>query len=110
MSLVTLDEFQRLDIRVGKVVKAERIPGSKKLMKLEVSIGGEVRQIVAGIAETYRPEDLIGRKIVVLVNIQPKRILGIESRGMLLAADVNGRPYLLRVDREEEVPEGTRVR
>ena len=109
MNLITIEDFQKLDIRIGKVIKAERIPGSKKLLKLEVSIGNEVRQIVAGIAEMYKPEDLIGKKVVVLVNLQPKKIFGIESQGMLLAADVNGKPYLLKVDREDEVPEGSKV-
>ena len=109
-STITYDEFSRLDIRIGKVLKAERIEGSKKLLRLEVDIGGEVRQIVAGIAERYRPEDLIGRKVVVLANIQPRKIFGVESQGMLLAADVNGKPYLLTVDSPDEVPEGSKVR
>ena len=109
-STITYDEFSKLDIRIGKVLKAERIEGSKKLLRLEVDIGGEVRQIVAGIAERYRPEDLIGRKVVVLANIQPRKIFGVESQGMLLAADVNGKPYLLTVDSPDEVPEGSKVR
>lgn len=110
MSLVSYDEFARLDLRVGKVVKAERIEGSRKLLRLEVDIGGEVRQIVAGIAEMYRPEELIGKKVIVLVNLQPKVIFGVESQGMLLAADVGGKPYLLTVDKPEEVPPGAKVR
>lgn len=109
MNLVTIEDFQKLDIRIGKIIKAERIPGSKKLLKLEVNIGNEIRQIVAGIAEMYKPEELIGKKVVVLVNLQPKKIFGVESQGMLLAADVNGKPYLLKVDREDEVPEGSKV-
>lgn len=110
MQYVTLEDFQKLDIRIGKVISAEQVPGSRKLLKLLIDVGGEVRQVVAGIAEQYRPEELVGRKVVVLVNITPRKIFGIESQAMLLAADVGGRPYLLRVDREEEVPEGSRVR
>ncbi len=107
---VTYDDFARLDIRIGKVLKAERVEGSRRLLRLEVDVGGEVRQIVAGIAERYRPEDLVGKKVVVLVNIQPRKIFGIESQGMLLAADVEGKPYLLTVDNPDEVPVGSKVR
>ncbi len=107
---ISYDEFAKLDIRIGKIVKAEHIKGSRKLLRLEVDIGEEIRQIVAGIAEVYKPEELIGRKVVVLVNLQPKTIFGVESQGMLLAADVNGKPYLLTVDKPEEVPPGAKVR
>ncbi len=110
MTTISYDEFSKLDIRIGQVLKAEQIKGSRKLLRLEVDIGGEVRQIVAGIAEFYRPEDVVGRKVVVLVNLQPKVIFGVESQGMLLAADVNNRPYLLTVDRPHEVPPGAKVR
>ena len=107
---ITYEEFSKIDLRVGKIVKAERIEGSKKLLRLEVDIGGEIRQIVAGIAEYYAPEQLVGKKVIVVCNLQPKKIFGVESQGMLLAADVNGRPYLLTVDKEEEVPPGSKVR
>jgi len=106
---ISIEEFARLDMRVGKVVKAERIPGARKLVRLEVDIGeAEPRQLVAGIAEYYKPEELVGLNVVVLANLKPKRFMGVESRGMLLAADVNGRPVLLTV--MEEVPPGTRIR
>ena len=106
---ITIEEFARLDIRIGKVVKAERIPGSRKLLRLEVDLGeGEPRQLVAGLAGFYEPDELVGMNIVVLANLKPKKIMGVESRGMLLAADVNGRPVLLTV--EEDVPPGTKVR
>lgn len=110
MSFVDLSDFEKLDIRIGKIIKAEQIPGSKKLLKLEIDIGGEVRRVVAGIAEYYRPEDLVNRKVVILTNLKPKKIFGVESQGMILAADVNGKPYLLTVDKEVEVPEGSKVR
>jgi len=106
---ITLEEFARLDIRVGKVIKAERVPGARKLLRLEVDLGEpEPRQLVAGLAGFYEPEELVGMNVVVLANLKPKRIMGVESRGMLLAADVDGRPVLLTT--AEGVPPGTRVR
>ncbi len=107
-SLVGIEEFRRLDIRIGKILKAERIKGSKKLMRLEVDVGGEVRQIVAGIAESYKPEDLVGALVPVLVNIKPAKFMGVDSRGMILAVDVNGKPVLLKPD--GDVPVGSRVK
>jgi len=108
MSHITISEFEKLDIRVGKVLEAERVPGSRKLMRLIVDVGGERRQLIAGIAEQYDPNSLKGREVVVLVNLKPRRIMGLESQGMILAADVEGEPVLLTVDRE--VPPGTKVR
>ena len=106
---ITIEEFAKLDIRIGKVLKAERIPGSRKLLRLEVDLGeGEPRQLVAGLAGFYEPDELVGMNIVVLANLKPKKIMGVESKGMLLAADVDGRPVLLTV--KEEVPPGTKVR
>jgi len=109
MEEISIEEFERLDIRVGKVLKAERVPGSRKLIRLEVDVGeGEPRQLVAGIAGFYEPEELVGMSIIVLANLKPKKIMGVESRGMLLAADVDGRPVLLTV--AGEAPPGARVR
>ncbi|NPA23037.1 MAG: methionine--tRNA ligase subunit beta [Crenarchaeota archaeon] len=111
MEKISYDYFSRLDIRVGKVIEASRIERARKLLLLKVDIGGgEVRQIVAGIAETYSPEELVGRKVIVLANIEPRKIFGYESQGMLLAADVEGKAYLLKVDKEDQVPVGARVR
>ncbi|NQE05741.1 Methionine--tRNA ligase [ANME-1 cluster archaeon GoMg1] len=106
--IIDLNEFARLDLRIGKIVNAERIEGSKKLIRLEVDIGNEQRQVVAGIAEEYRPENLIGKLIPVLVNLKPAKLMGVESQGMILAVDVNGRPILLHPDME--VPAGSKVR
>ncbi len=109
MEEVSIEEFARLDIRVGKVVRAERIPGSKKLLRLEVDLGeAEPRQLVAGLAGFYEPEELVGLNVVVLANLRPKRFMGVESRGMLLAADVDGRPVPLTV--VGDVPPGAKVR
>ena len=104
-----MKEFQRMDIRVGRVLKAERVPETKKLIVLEIDIGEEKpRRMVAGIAEYYKAEELVGKNLVVLANLEPKKIRGIISNGMILAADVNGRPYILTV--EDEVPPGSPVR
>ncbi len=103
---ITYEEFQKLDIRIGKVLSAENIKGSDKLLKLEVDIG-EKRQIVAGIAKSHNPSELVGRQVVVMANMKPAKLFGVESRGMVLAADVEGAVLLLP---EKEVKEGTKVR
>ncbi|MDD1676028.1 MAG: methionine--tRNA ligase subunit beta, partial [Methanomicrobiales archaeon] len=83
---VSIQEFGRLDIRVGRVVSATRIKGSKKLLVLKIDVGGEERQVVSGIADFYEAEELVGREVTVLLNLTPVKIFGIESRGMILAA------------------------
>ncbi len=105
---IDVNDFAKLDIRIGKILKAERVKGSKKLIRLEVDVGGEVRQVVAGIAETYKPEELVGKLVPVLVNIKPAKLMGVESRGMILAVDVDGKAVLL--EPEKEVPVGSKVR
>ena len=105
---ININEFFRLELRVAKVLTAEGVPDTDKLLKLEVDIGSERRQVVAGIAQVYEPEALVGKNIIVVANLQPARIRGVESRGMLLAADVGGRPIVATF--EEDVPPGTRVR
>ncbi len=102
------EEFQKIDLRVGRVVEAENIENSKKLLKLIVDLGKEKRQIVAGIAQFYKPEDLLGKEIVVVANLEPKRLMGIESEGMLLAAEDKGRVVILIP--EKEVSPGTKIR
>jgi len=84
--MVTFEEFQKLDIRTGNVLSAEPVPKSNKLLKLLVDIGGETRQIVAGMQQFYKPEELVGRDVVVLTNLAPAKIFGVESNGMILAA------------------------
>lgn len=103
---VTFDEFQKLDIRVGKIVTATHISGSDKLLKLEVDIG-EKRQVVAGIAQSHSPGALVGKQVVLLANMKPAKLFGVESRGMILAADTDGAVLLVP---EKEVREGTKVR
>ncbi len=97
---ISIEEFARLDFRVAKVLEAERVEGAKKLLKLKVDFGEEKREIVAGIAEHYKPEDLTGKAIILLTNLKPVRIRGIESNGMLLAASEGGDLVLLTTDKE----------
>jgi methionine--tRNA ligase beta chain len=106
--IIKFDDFQKIDLRVGKVLEAEKVEGSEKLLKLIVDLGSEKRQLVAGIAKYYKPPDLIGKEIVVVANLEPKKLMGIESQGMLLAADVNGEPVILIPIKE--VPPGTKIR
>ncbi len=105
---ISIEEFRKLDIRIGKILDAKKIEKSKKLLKLLVDIGDEKRQLVAGIAENHRPEDLIGKLVVVIANLKPAKIMGVESKGMILAADIGGKAVLLVP--EKEVAAGTRVK
>ncbi|MEA2051215.1 MAG: methionine--tRNA ligase subunit beta [Euryarchaeota archaeon] len=106
--IIDINEFAKLDLRIGKIENAERVEGSKKLIKLEVDVGDETRQLVAGIAEEYNPESLIGKLVPILANLKPVKLMGVESQGMILAVDVNGKPILLHPDRE--VPAGSGIR
>jgi methionine--tRNA ligase beta chain len=108
METITYDDFMKLDIRIGKILAAEKIEGTEKLLKLEMEVGEEKRTLVAGIAQTYLPEDLLGREVPVLLNLEPRKIRGIESQGMILAADDNGTPVILNPERL--VPAGSVVR
>ena len=93
---VDYDTFARTDLRVGKVLEAERVPKSDKLIKMKVDLGFELRTIVGGIGKAYAPEALVGRQVVVVANLAPRKLMGIESHGMLLAASDNaGLPYLV---------------
>jgi methionyl-tRNA synthetase len=106
---ITIDDFMKVELRVAKVLAAERVPKSKKLLKLNVDVGAEQRTLVAGIAEAYEPEALIGRTVVIVFNLQPATLMGVESNGMVLAASPDGgKPMLLSFD--EPPPPGTRVR
>jgi methionine--tRNA ligase beta chain len=105
--MISFEQFKKIKLKVGKVLNAEKIEGSEKLLKLIVDLGDEKRQLVAGIAKYYKLEDLIGKEIVVVANLEPKKLMGIESQGMLLAANVDGKPVILIP--EKEVPPGTIV-
>jgi methionyl-tRNA synthetase len=106
---ISIDDFMKVELRVAKVLAAEAVPKSKKLVKLTIDAGSEQRTLVAGIAEAYQPEHLVGRTIVIVANLKPAKLMGIESNGMVLAASPDGGlPTLLSVD--ESIPAGTRVR
>jgi len=107
MEKVSFEEFKKLDIRVGKVISAERVKGSKKLVELKIDIGGEVKRAVAGIAEFYDPDEVVDKLVVVVTNLQPKKIFGLESEVMILAAFDGRRLAILQPDKE--VPLGTQV-
>ncbi|MYK88705.1 MAG: methionine--tRNA ligase [Acidobacteria bacterium] len=108
---ISIDDFARVELRVGRVVTAEAVRKSKKLVRLEVDDGGGVRQIVAGIAKAYEPETLVGRHVVFVANLQPAKLMGIESNGMVLAAlDAAGQPVLLKPDDPERAPAGSAIR
>ena len=112
---ITIDDFARIELRVAQITLAERIPKADKLLRLEVNLGTrpdgtpEQRQILSGIAEFYPPEELIGRRIIVITNLAPRKMRGLESHGMLLAAsEEGGKPFLATVP--EGVPVGTRLK
>jgi methionyl-tRNA synthetase len=106
---ITIDDFMRVDLRVAKVLTAEKVAASRKLVKMTVDVGSEQRTLVAGIAEAYDPEQLVGRTVVMVFNLKPAKLMGIESNGMVLAASPDGgKPMLAGFD--QEVPPGTRVR
>jgi methionyl-tRNA synthetase len=106
---ITIDDFTKIELRVGQVKVAEKVKGADKLLRLEVDIGTEVRQLVAGIAEAYAPETLIGRKVVIVANLAPRKLRGLESNGMIVAASIEGgKPVLASF--LEDVPVGTRLK
>jgi methionyl-tRNA synthetase len=103
-----MEDFMKVDLRVAKVLEAERVPKSKKLVKMSIDVGTERRTILAGIAEAYEPEALVGKTVVIVANLKPAKLMGIESNGMVLAASPEGGLPLV-VNAEPAVP-GTRVR
>ena len=107
MDIITYEEFKKLDLRVAQVLKAERIEGATKLLKLQIDLGTEQRQIVAGVAETYTPEDLVGKKLTVIANLKPAIIRGVESQGMLLAGIKGGKAVISFFD--GDIPPGSIV-
>lgn len=106
---ISIDDFMKVDLRVAKVLTAEKVPNSRKLVKMTIDVGTEQRTLVAGIAESYEADALVGRTIVVVFNLKPAKLMGIESNGMVLAASPDGgKPTLLGFD--QDVAPGTRVR
>jgi len=106
-NLITIDDFKKADLRVASITAAERLPKADKLLKLQIDIGGKPRQIIAGIAEYYKPEELLGKSIIVVANLEPVKLRGELSEGMLLAAKAKGKLVLLTPD--GEIPSGTAI-
>ena len=100
MEIINFDDFSKLNIRVGKIISAEEVEGSNKLIKMKVDIGDEERQIVAGISKYYSLDELTNKEVIVLINLEPREIFGIESQGMLLASIDEDKVSLLQTDKE----------
>ncbi|MHA1341782.1 MAG: methionine--tRNA ligase subunit beta [Promethearchaeota archaeon] len=110
---IEYSDFLKLDMRIGEIISAEKIPKSRNLIKTMIDLGeDEPRQILAGMANFFKPEELVGKKVVVLANLKPRKMMGLWSNGMILAADVENKPYLLTLEPEfkDEVPAGSIVR
>jgi len=105
---IGIEDFQKVQLKVAKILAAERVPKSEKLLKLQVDVGTEQRQIVAGIGKKYAPEELVGRTIVVVANLKPAKLMGIESQGMVLAA--GDKEVLELLNMPDEIPAGTKVK
>ena len=108
MTQVTYDDFSKLDLRVAKIIQIEKIPGKSKIVKGVIDLGEEKRDVIIGGAEYYQPEELVNRKVIVIANLEPRKIAGIESNAMLLAADLNDKPFWLTIS--EDVPLGTKIK
>lgn len=94
--MINFDEFLKVELRVAEVIGASRVEGSEKLLRLDVSLGEEKRQILAGIGKSYAPEDLIGKSVVIVANLEPRMLMGLESQGMIIAAvDESGLPIVM---------------
>ncbi len=105
---ISYEDFTKLDLRVAKIDSVEPIPGKSKIVKGVVDLGEEKRVVIIGGAEFYQPDDLVGKTVIIVANLEPKKLAGIESNAMLLAADVNEKPFWLTVI--EDVPLGTKIK
>ena len=105
---ISYDDFTKLDLRVAKIDSVEPIPGKTRIVKGVVDLGDEKRHVIIGGAEFYQPEDLVGKIVIIVANLEPKKLAGVESNAMLLAADVNDKPFWLTV--VEDVPLGTKIK
>ncbi|MBI2086261.1 methionine--tRNA ligase subunit beta [Candidatus Daviesbacteria bacterium] len=107
--MISIEEFARIELKVGTVIEAEDIEGSEKLLKLKVDLGEEQpRQVLAGVKQWYKPEDLKGKQVIVVANLEPRMMMGLESQGMMLAASCDDKPIFLTVPRE--VSPGSKIR
>ena len=108
MDYISYDGFSKLDLRVAKIISTEKIPGKSRIIKGIISLGNEERDVIIGGAQFYEPKDLIGKTVIVVANLEPKKMAGIESNAMLLAADIDDKPFWLAVD--DSVPSGTKIK
>ncbi len=108
MSNVSYDDFAKLDLRVAKIIEIEPIPGKSRIIKGIIDLGDDKRNVIIGGAQYYQPEDLVGKVVIVIVNLEPKKMAGVESNAMLLAADVDDKPFWLTVN--EDVPLGSPIK
>lgn len=108
MDDISYDNFSKLDLRVAKIVSTEKIPDKSRIIKGTISLGDEERDVIIGGAQFYEPEDLIGKTVIVVANLEPKKMAGVESNAMLLAADVDDKPYWLTVT--EDVALGSPIK
>ena len=105
---IDYDDFSKLDLRVAKILTVEKSPGKSRIVKGEIDLGEEKRNVIIGGAEFYEADELIGKTVIAVINLMPKKIAGIESNAMLLAADTNGKPFWLTVD--DKVQLGTKIK
>ena len=105
--MINFEDFKKIELKVAKIIKAEKVENSNKLLKLQIDLGEEKRQLIAGIGKAYLADDLVGKEIIVAANLEPKNIFGMESQGMLLAANIGDSPALLIPDKE--IPPGAKI-
>ena len=108
MDDISYDDFSKLDLRVAKIVSTEKIPEKSRIIKGTISLGDEERDVIIGGAQFYDPEDLIGKTVIVVANLEPKKMAGVESNAMLLAADIDDKPFWLTAS--DDVPAGTKIK
>jgi len=108
MPSVSYDDFAKLDLRVAKIISIEKIPKKTRIVKGLIDLGNETRDVIIGGAEFYKPEELVDKLVIVIANLEPKKLSGIESNTMLLAADVDNKPYWLTVT--EDIPLGSKIK
>lgn len=105
---IPFDEFQKLDLRIGKIIEATQIPGSRNLIKMQVDFGTEKKQAVAGLLQWYKPEDLVGKKCMFILNLQHRTMMGVESQCMIFAAE-DGKGNVVVLQPEKDIAEGSKI-
>lgn len=106
-SIINFEDFEKIDLRAGKIIEAERVENSDKLLKLQIDLGEEKRQILAGIGKVYTPEELINKTVIAIINLEPRMLMGLESQGMVLAVKDNNNLSVLVP--EKEITPGSKI-